>query len=136
MLLNRYFPLLSYHIPCHLRLQNIGYRSRDILKTIPGAQVNPENPDPMRHPKLVSPAVLLLCDDDAPTNKTVHAGNGKFSCSATYINEPLDFSADVTYEDLLERKSELFDMSNTREMSGLLRVQKMLSEQKNPNNSN
>ena len=106
-----------------------------LIATIPGAQVNPDNPDPMRHPKLVSPAVLLLCDDDAPTNKTVHAGNGKFACSATYINEPLNFSADVTYEDLLERKSELFDMSNAREMSGLLRVQQMLSEQKNADNS-
>ena len=106
-----------------------------LIATIPGAQVNPDNPDPMRHPKLVSPAVLLLCDDDAPTNKTVHAGNGKFACSATYINEALNFSADVTYEDLLERKSELFDMSNAREMSGLLRVQQMLSEQKNADNS-
>ena len=106
-----------------------------LIATIPGAQVNPDNPDPMRHPKLVSPAVLLLCDDDAPTNKTVHAGNGKFACSATYINEPLNFSADVTYEDLLERKSELFDMSNAREMSGLLRVQQMLSEQMNADNS-
>ena len=106
-----------------------------LIATIPGAQVNPDNPDPMRHPKLVSPAVLLLCDDDAPTNKTVHAGNGKFACSATYINEAMNFSADVTYEDLLERKSELFDMSNAREMSGLLRVQQMLSEQKNADNS-
>ena len=106
-----------------------------LIATIPGAQVNPDNPDPMRHPKLVSPAVLLLCDDDAPTNKTVHAGNGKFACSATYINEALNFSADVTYEDLLERKSELFDMSNAQEMSGLLRVQQMLSEQMNADNS-
>ena len=106
-----------------------------LIATIPGAQVNPDNPDPMRHPKLVSPAVLLLCDEDAPTNKTVHAGNGKFACSATYINEAMNFSADVTYEDLLERKSELFDMSNAREMSGLLRVQQMLSEQKNADNS-
>ena len=106
-----------------------------LIATIPGAQVNPDNPDPMRHPKLVSPAVLLLCDEDAPTNKTVHAGNGKFACSATYINEPLNFSADVTYEDLLERKSELFDMSNAQEMSGLLRVQQMLSEQMNADNS-
>ena len=106
-----------------------------LIATIPGAQVNPDNPDPMRHPKLVSPAVLLLCDDDAPTNKTVHAGNGKFACSATYINEAMNFSADVTYEDLLERKSELFDMSNAREMSGLLRVQQMLSEQMNADNS-
>ena len=85
----------------------------------------------MRHPKLVSPAVLLLCDDDAPTNKTIHAGNGKFSCSATYINRSLSFSADVTYEELLERKNELFDMNNAEEMSGLIRAQIMLDAQNN-----
>ena len=102
-----------------------------LIATIPGAQVNPEDPDPMRHPKLVSPAVLLLCDDDAPTNKTIHAGNGKFSCSAIYINRSLSFSADVTYEELLERKNELFDMNNAEEMSGLIRAQRMLDAQKN-----
>jgi Fe-S oxidoreductase len=25
---------IAYHIPCHLRAQNIGYRSRDMMKTI------------------------------------------------------------------------------------------------------
>lgn len=30
---------VAYHVPCHLRLQNIGYRSRDLMKTIPGANV-------------------------------------------------------------------------------------------------
>ena len=30
---------IAYHIPCHLRAQGIGYRSRDVMKTIPGAKV-------------------------------------------------------------------------------------------------
>lgn len=30
---------IAYHIPCHLRAQNIGFRSRDVMKTIPGAKV-------------------------------------------------------------------------------------------------
>lgn len=30
---------IAYHIPCHLKAQNIGYRSRDVMKTIPGAKV-------------------------------------------------------------------------------------------------
>lgn len=30
---------IGYHLPCHLRAQNIGYRSRDLLRLIPGATV-------------------------------------------------------------------------------------------------
>ena len=75
-----------------------------LIGTIPGVEVNPDDPDPMRHPKLVSPAVLLMCDEDAPTNKTIHAGNGRFQSSATFVNKAVEFGADVTYEDLLEQK--------------------------------
>jgi glycerol-3-phosphate dehydrogenase subunit C len=28
-----------YHLPCHLKAQNIGYRSRDLLKLIPGTEI-------------------------------------------------------------------------------------------------
>lgn len=30
---------VAYHVPCHLRAQKIGYKSRDIIKSIPGASV-------------------------------------------------------------------------------------------------
>jgi Fe-S oxidoreductase len=30
---------IGYHVPCHLRAQNIGFRSRDMMKLIPGASV-------------------------------------------------------------------------------------------------
>jgi len=30
---------VSYHVPCHLRAQNIGYRSRDMLRSIKGTEV-------------------------------------------------------------------------------------------------
>ena len=32
---------IAYHVPCHLRAQNIGFRSRDILRLIPGSQPLP-----------------------------------------------------------------------------------------------
>ena len=31
---------VTYHLPCHLRAQNIGTRSADVLRTIPGATVD------------------------------------------------------------------------------------------------
>ncbi|MEI9814990.1 MAG: hypothetical protein WDO18_21135 [Acidobacteriota bacterium] len=30
---------IAYHLPCHLKAQNIGYRSRDMMKLIPGATI-------------------------------------------------------------------------------------------------
>ena len=30
---------VAYHLPCHLKAQNIGYKSRDLLRLLPGAQV-------------------------------------------------------------------------------------------------
>ena len=95
-----------------------------LIGTIPGVDVNPDDPDPMRHPKLVTPVVLLMCAEDAPTGQTFHAGNGKFSRSATFVNKALEFGADVTYEDLLAQKDQLIDMSSSKEMSGLIRVMK------------
>ncbi|MDE0365346.1 MAG: SDR family NAD(P)-dependent oxidoreductase, partial [Gammaproteobacteria bacterium] len=46
-----------------------------LIGTVPGRVVNPDNPEPMRHPKLVTPVVLLMCAEDAPTGQTFHAGN-------------------------------------------------------------
>ncbi|MBX3706115.1 MAG: SDR family NAD(P)-dependent oxidoreductase [Pseudomonadales bacterium] len=92
-----------------------------LIGTIPGREVNPDNPDPMRHPKLVTPAVLLMCSDDAPTGKVILAGNGRFSCAAVFNNEDLVFGADVSYEDLLGKKDQLLDMSKATEGWGWLR---------------
>ncbi len=86
-----------------------------LIGTIPGVKVDPDNPDPMRHPKIVTPAVLLMCAEDAPTGKVIHAGNGRFSCSAIFTNDNIEFDADVTYEDLLEKKDQLLDMSHATE---------------------
>jgi glycerol-3-phosphate dehydrogenase subunit C len=30
---------VAYHFPCHLKVQKIGYKSRDLLKLIPGTEV-------------------------------------------------------------------------------------------------
>jgi glycerol-3-phosphate dehydrogenase subunit C len=30
---------IAYHLPCHLRAQNIGYRSRDLMRLIPGTTI-------------------------------------------------------------------------------------------------
>ena len=86
-----------------------------LINTIPGRNEDLDNPDPMRHPKLVTPAVLLMCSEDAPTGKVIQAGNGRFSVAAIFNNEELEFGVDASYEDLLARKDELLDMSTAQE---------------------
>jgi len=86
-----------------------------LINTIPGRREDLDKPDPMRHPKLVTPAVLLMCAEDAPTGKVILAGNGRFSCAAVFNNDDLTFGADATFEDLQERKDDLLDMSRATE---------------------
>ena len=99
-----------------------------LIGTIPGMDVDPDNPDPMRHPRLVTPAVLLMCSDEAPNGAIIQAGNGRFSTAAVFNNEDLEFGADVTFEDLLARKDELLDMSAATQ--GWSWMRKRLAEQK------
>jgi len=85
-----------------------------LINTIPGRNEDLDNPDPARHPRLVTPAVLLMCSEDAPNGVTIHAGNGRFQVSDTYTNDDIQFGVDVTYEDLLAARERLFDMSTAR----------------------
>jgi Fe-S oxidoreductase len=32
---------VSYHVPCHLRVQNLGLKTRDVLKLVPGTEIEP-----------------------------------------------------------------------------------------------
>ena len=95
-----------------------------LIGTIPGRVVNPDDPSPESHPRLVTPAVLLMCSDDAPRNRIIHAGNGAFYSSAIFSNEHIRIGENATYEDLLAQKEQLLDMSAAEEMSGLLRLQR------------
>ena len=99
-----------------------------LIATIPGRDVDLDNPDPNSHPKLVTPAVLLMCSEDAPTGKVIQAGNGRFSTCAIFNNEDVEFGPDVTYEDLLEKKEQLLDMSAAAE--GWSWRRKRMEEQK------
>ncbi len=99
-----------------------------LIGTIPGRDVDPDNPRPESHPRLVTPAVLLLCSEDAPTGKVIQAGSGRFSTCAIFNNEEVELGVDASYEDLLERKDELLDMSTARE--GWTWRRKRMAEQK------
>ena len=98
-----------------------------LINTIPGRNEDLDNPDPARHPRLVTPAVLLMCSEDAPTGKVIQAGSGRFSCVAIFNNDDIELGPDATYEDLLARKAQLLDMSKAGE--GWSWMRKMRAQQ-------
>ena len=98
-----------------------------LINTIPGRNEDLDNPDPARHPRLVTPAVLLMCSEDAPTGKVIQAGSGRFSCVGIFNNDDIELGPDATYEDLLARKAQLLDMSKAGE--GWSWMRKMRAQQ-------
>ena len=86
-----------------------------LTNTVPGRDEDLDNPDPERAPGLVTPAVLFMSRDDAPTGKIIQAGNGRFSYAAMFSNEPLVHGTDASLERLIEEQESLTDMSAAKE---------------------
>ncbi|HAK53134.1 MAG TPA: 3-oxoacyl-ACP reductase [Gammaproteobacteria bacterium] len=81
--------------------------------TIPGRQkVDVDKPPPERAPELVTPAVLFMCSESAPTGKVFQASGGKFSMAAMYENPGAQLGVNATYESFRENLDQVTDMSN------------------------
>ena len=94
-----------------------------MTNTVPGRDENVEEPPAERHPRLVSPAVLYMCTEDAPNGAIINAGNGRFYRTQLFVNEPVKLGASATFEDLLEHSDELMDMSAAKPFSRAARRQ-------------
>ena len=82
-----------------------------MTNTVPGRDEDLSEPDPLRHPALVSPAVLFMCSEDAPNGAVIHASGGNYSRSEVWVNDAVQLGAGATYEDLLPHVDALLDMS-------------------------
>jgi len=82
-----------------------------MTNTVPGRSENLDDPDPMRHPALVSPAVLYMCSEDAPNGAVIHASGGNYHRSEIWVNDPVRIGAGASYEDLTPHIDKLMDMS-------------------------
>lgn len=85
-----------------------------MTNTVPGRDEDISEPDPLRAPSLVSPAVLYMCSDEAPNGAVIHASGGNYSQSQIYVNDPVELGANATYEDLLPHLDQLLDMSRAK----------------------
>ena len=83
-----------------------------MTNTVPGRDEDLSEPDPLRHPALVSPAVLFMCSENAPNGAVIHASGGNYSRSEVWVNDAVELGGGATYEDLLPHVDELMDMAN------------------------
>ncbi|MEM7097159.1 MAG: SDR family NAD(P)-dependent oxidoreductase [Pseudomonadota bacterium] len=81
-----------------------------MIATIPGQDFDVDNPPAERAPKLVSPAVLFMCSEDAPNGAVINAMRGEYYRSQIFVNDPVKIGVDATFEDLQARGDELMNM--------------------------
>jgi NAD(P)-dependent dehydrogenase (short-subunit alcohol dehydrogenase family) len=83
--------------------------------TVPGrAPIDLENPPPERSPFRVSPAVLYLTCEEAPSGVVLNASGGRFSRAQVFVNEGVGLGVDGGFEDLLPMSEQLLDMGNAK----------------------
>lgn len=87
--------------------------STRMTATVPGREpLDVDNIPPERAPSLVTPAVIHMCSEDAPTGKVFQASGGNFSIAAMYTNQGSQLGVDASYESLIDNLDIITDMSN------------------------
>ena len=85
--------------------------STRMIATIPGRDFDPDDPPPQSSPKLVTPAVLYMCSEDAPNGVVINAMRGRYYRAQVFVNDPVEIGIDATFEDLQPEAERLLDMS-------------------------
>ena len=83
--------------------------------------VDAENPRDTMHPRLISPAALFLAAENAPTGIVIHALGNQYFRSETIRNPGLTLAMDASYEDLLEHRQKLLDLSEFQDREDTLK---------------
>ena len=78
--------------------------------SVPGATIDMDNPPSAMGPHLVTPAVLYMCGENAPSAHTIHAAGGRFSRSQTFTNDGVSLGLEATYEVLANDIANVVDM--------------------------
>ena len=90
--------------------------------SVPGSEIDPDNPAEDNHPGLVSPAVLLMAGEDAPNGRIIQAAGGKFASDMVYANQGVDMGIDVDAEDVVANQEAILDMTTAEPKTQFWRV--------------
>ncbi len=77
----------------------------------------PEEAFNMLEPQKVTPAVVFMCSEDAPTGKIICAGAGTFSIAQIVESQGMFLNNEPTAEDIAANWQQISDMSNAKPMS-------------------
>lgn len=78
--------------------------------SVPGSEIDADNPEAANHPKLVSPAALYLVSEDAPNGRIIQAAGGRFASDMVFANKGVDLGLDANWEDVAEKAGEILDI--------------------------
>ena len=76
--------------------------------------IDPDNPRPSSHPKLVPPVALHLASEDAPTGVVMHSLSGRYLRSEVVANKGVSLGPDGDYEGLQKHMDQVMDLSEAK----------------------
>ncbi len=79
--------------------------------SVPGSGFDMTDPPANMAANLVTPAVLYMCTEDAPSAQTIHAAGGRYSRTQIFMNEGLKMGLDGNFEGMMESIDTVGDMS-------------------------
>jgi len=95
----------------HVNCLSPGAATR-MTASVPGSEIDADEPDEKSHPKLVSPAVLYMVSEDAPNGRIIQAAGGRFASDMMFSNEGVELDLDVTWEDFAENSDTILDVDS------------------------
>ena len=95
----------------HVNCLSPGAATR-MTASIPGSEIDADEPDEKSHPKLVSPAVLYMVSEDAPNGRIIQAAGGRFASDMVFSNKGVELNLDATWEDVAENSDAILDVDS------------------------
>ncbi|MBL4681539.1 MAG: SDR family NAD(P)-dependent oxidoreductase [Pseudomonadales bacterium] len=80
--------------------------------SVPGSEIDADNPDKGNRPGLVSPVILYLASEEAPNGRIIQAARGRYASDAIYANTGVNLGEDATEQDFLDNVDEILDLSD------------------------
>ena len=95
----------------HVNCLSPGAATR-MTASVPGSEIDADEPDENSHPKLVSPAVLYMVSEDAPNGRIIQAAGGRFAADMVFSNKGVELDLDATWEDVAENSDTILDVDS------------------------
>jgi len=95
----------------HVNCLSPGAATR-MTASVPGSEIDADEPDEKNHPKLVSPAVLYMVSEDAPNGRIIQAAGGRFASDMVFSNKGVELDLDATWEDVAENADTILDVDS------------------------